>query len=154
MRFPRRSLAQRFAVLLMQSCYRAADGLDFVPMVRCRVPAAMQLCDFAAAWCLATVIGLCFWLLQPIKAAKFLQMMTHPCSQRTAWKLPISMHQDEFQVRFWKLRQAAYGDYVRTHSGLQIRQVREFYGLTIPVFRRVSDVCWCVLLSTAPLLAL
>lgn len=33
-RFPRRTLAQRFAVLLMQSCYRAADALDFIPMVR------------------------------------------------------------------------------------------------------------------------
>lgn len=33
-RFPRRTLAQRFAVLLMQSCYKAADALDFIPMVR------------------------------------------------------------------------------------------------------------------------
>lgn len=33
-RFPRRGLSQRFAVLLMQSCYKAADGLDFTPMVR------------------------------------------------------------------------------------------------------------------------
>lgn len=33
-RFPRRQLSQRFAVLLMQSCYRAADALEFCPMVR------------------------------------------------------------------------------------------------------------------------
>ena len=32
-KFPRRPLNQRFAVLLMQSCYRAADSMDFVPMV-------------------------------------------------------------------------------------------------------------------------
>jgi len=31
--------------------------------------------------------------------------------------------QEDFQVRFWKRRQAAYGDYVQLHSGLQIRQV-------------------------------
>lgn len=31
--------------------------------------------------------------------------------------------QDEFQVRFWKLRQGAYADYLQAHSGLQIRQV-------------------------------
>lgn len=37
-RFPRRTLEQRFAVLLMQSCYRAADALDFVPMVRAPEP--------------------------------------------------------------------------------------------------------------------
>lgn len=33
-KFPRRPLNQKFAVLLMQSCYRAADSMDFVPMVR------------------------------------------------------------------------------------------------------------------------
>lgn len=32
-RFPRRALDQRFAVLLMQSSYRAVDALDFIPMV-------------------------------------------------------------------------------------------------------------------------
>ena len=32
-RFPRRGLDQRFAVLLMQSSYRAVDALDFIPMV-------------------------------------------------------------------------------------------------------------------------
>jgi len=35
-RFPRRGLDQRFAVLLMQSSYRAVDALDFIPMVRLR----------------------------------------------------------------------------------------------------------------------
>ena len=32
-RFPRAKLDQRFAVLLMQSSYRAVDALDFIPMV-------------------------------------------------------------------------------------------------------------------------
>ena len=32
--------------------------------------------------------------------------------------------QDEFQVRFWKLRQGGYADYLTAYSGLQVRQVR------------------------------
>jgi hypothetical protein len=33
--------------------------------------------------------------------------------------------QDEFQVRFWKLRQGGYADYLTAYSGLQIRQARQ-----------------------------
>ncbi len=43
-RFPRRGLDQRFAVLLMQSSYRAVDALDFIPMVS---PEGRQLLDSA-----------------------------------------------------------------------------------------------------------
>ena len=32
--FPRRSLTQVFAVLLMRSAYEAVDELNFIPMVR------------------------------------------------------------------------------------------------------------------------
>lgn len=35
-KFPRRPLSQRFAVLLMQSGYKAAENMKFIPMVNDR----------------------------------------------------------------------------------------------------------------------
>ena len=42
-RFPRRGLDQRFAVLLMQSSYRAVDALDFIPMVRLELGTSLDV---------------------------------------------------------------------------------------------------------------
>ena len=49
-----------------------------------------------------------------------LSMMPAPVHARS----PCSLggRQDEFQVRFWKLRQGGYADYLTAYSGLQIRQ--------------------------------
>jgi len=58
---PRKSLDQKFAVLMMRSAYETADALDFIPM-------------------------------------------------------------DEFQVKFWKLRQAEYSPYTLQYSPIIIRQ--------------------------------
>ena len=41
--FPRKSLTQVFAVLLMRSAYEAVDDLNFIPMVRL----ALCLCNHA-----------------------------------------------------------------------------------------------------------
>ncbi len=97
--FPRKVLDHRFAVLLLRSTYDAVDALDFIAMVG---PGT------------STVSGMT--LSQSICSCK------HGVYKRSGTKLACSL-QDQFQIQFWKTRQAEYEPYLLQYSPIRVRQV-------------------------------
>ena len=102
-RFPRRGLDQRFAVLLMQSSYRAVDALDFIPMVR---PSIIPLTLTVSSY-------------SPQRAPQVVCAMPNLLDSY-AHLLAACAVQEQFQVRFWKLRQAEYSPYTLQCSPLRV----------------------------------
>jgi len=100
--FPRKVLDQRFAVLLLRSTYDAVDALDFIAMVG---PGTSTLSGVT--------------LLATIQSSS-----TRNCEvcKHSGTKLAYSL-QDQFQIQFWKTRQAEYEPYLLQYSPIRVRQV-------------------------------
>ena len=99
--FPRKVLDQRFAVLLLRSTYDAVDALDFIAMVG---PGT-------------SVSGMT--LLATIQSSSTCNCCVY---KRSGTELAYSL-QDQFQIQFWKTRQAEYEPYLLQYSPIRVRQV-------------------------------
>lgn len=100
--FPRKVLDQRFAVLLLRSTYDAVDALDFIAMVG---PGT------------SSVSGMTLLATKSSSSTCDCDIHKH-CGTKLAYSL-----QDQFQIQFWKTRQAEYEPYLLQYSPIRVRQV-------------------------------
>jgi hypothetical protein len=112
--FPRKTLDQVFAVLLMRSAYEAVDDLNFIPMVSCCEVFAYCLTDMMSSWQCARSC------LQAAVEDQYSHLGFSASNSTPIWYHNL---QDKFQIAFWKLRQSEYEPYLLQRSPLWTKQV-------------------------------
>ena len=114
--FPRRTLGLNFAVLLMRSGYSACDDLNYIPMVGAPPRAPVEDPRPAAPRSLGACQGrMVFW-------RRGRPRHPPPPAPTPAASRPPPCPQEEFQVKFWKLRQAEWQGYTVQLAPLTVTQ--------------------------------